>query len=134
MASTIPSDVARNIYAQALSVKSSDNRAEIVDVIWGVLDFVPTSRVSYTSVPIFEGASTDLYVESFVVDKTGQPNGMVMTSMTFWIRDAEFVVEYNEYNDGGKPDVSMYIVNKRSKYGDLAAEAFLRYFENGVVF
>lgn len=133
MASTIPSDVARDIYARALSVKSSDNRAEIVTAIWGILDFVPTSRVLYTSVPIFEGSSTDLYVESFVVDKTGQPNGLVMTSMTFWILDAEFVVECNDYSDG-TPDVSMYIVNKRSRYGDLAAEAFLRYFDNGIVF
>lgn len=133
MAATIPTDIARNIYTQALSVRNSDNRAEIVNTIWGILDFVPTSRVLYTSVPIFEGASTDLYVESFVVDKTGQPNGLVMTSMTFWILDAEFVVEYNEYRDG-KPDVSLYIVNKSSKYGDLAAEAFFRYFDNGIVF
>jgi hypothetical protein len=128
----LPTDISRNIYKMAIKAKNEANRLQICATIWSVIHFVYNSRVSYTEIPLFEGALKNLYITVFNVDKINQCNGLITTRMVFFIDDDEFEVTHDDY--AGDADVCMYVINKHGRYADAASDAFFQCFPNGMVY
>jgi hypothetical protein len=131
--SNLPSELSRQIYADAVKLRNEDIYRKIQATIAEVLDFVPSNMCRFTEKPLFEGSQKSIHVTKFQVDKLMESNGVITTTMTFFVDDEEFEITKNEYHDG-EVDYSLYVVYKRAGYEDIVSDTFHNIFFNGIVY
>jgi hypothetical protein len=131
--SDLPGEISRKIYADAVKLRNEDIYRKIQATIAEVLDFVPSDTCRFTEKPLFEGSQNYIHVTKFQVDKLMEYNGIITTTMTFFVDDEEFEITKNEYHDG-EVDYSLYVVYKRAQYEDIVSDTFHNIFFKGTVY
>ena len=131
--SNLPSELSRQIYADAMKLRNEDIYRKIQATIAEVLDFVPSSRCRFTEKTLFEGSQKSIHVTKFQVDKLMESHGVITTTMTFFVYDEEFEMTMTEYQDG-ETEYSLYVVYKRAQYEDIVSDTFHNIFGEGTVY